>query len=211
MSAALVLALAMTAAQSDAGAFRQLGAHEHGHAVLLAAATVDGGLEVLLTAPGADIYGAEGDALDEAMMAEGQMELAREGLVSLDVAASCRQVGVRVGGEAPNAGGGLSSDADHAHDHEHAHEHDHAHDQDHDHDHGHDHSHDAAHDHEHGHIDVEVSFSFECGALNRAGALDVSGLFETFPSLEEIDAQFYDGARSAAGVLTPARPTLNLR
>jgi len=200
--APLMLSLAAQAASEDT-AFRQLDAHVHGQAELLAASTAAGGLEISFKAPAIDIYGAEGADLTAAMRAAGAQALAAQGLITLNADAGCTAAGVSIADEAHH-------DHDHGHEHAHGHEdpHDHGHDREAEH---HDHAH-GEHDHsDHAHSDVDAVFRFDCSAVGSVGGLDTAGLFAAFPTLEAIDAQFYDGERSAAAQLTAERPVLRIR
>lgn len=190
------LALLLAAAQPDG--FTQLGAHEHGRGELLAATGADGRLEITLIAPAIDIYGAEGARLTAEAIAAGGAALSQDGLVTLNGEAGCTLASLDVSGPAPDA---------HDHSHEHEDSHDHG---DHDHDHAHEHG--EGHDHDsHGHADVEAMFVFTCEDAAALERLSADGLFAAFPTLETLDAQFYDGARSAAASLTPSRPGLTIR
>lgn len=80
------------------------------------------------------------------------------------------------------------------------HEHDH-HDNDH---------HDDAHDHEteHAHADIDASYRYSCGRLDRLEEIHV-GLFDRFEGTQEI-AVVYLGETTRAATLTPGRNILNL-
>jgi len=195
-----VLALLLAAAQPDG--FTQLGAHEHGRGELLAATGEDGRLEITLIAPAIDIYGAEGARLTAEAIAAGGAALSQDGLIALNGEAGCTLASLDVSGPEPDA---------HEHEHQHGdHEHDHDHEHEHEHEHGHEHGHDDDHE-SHGHADVEAMFVFTCEDAAALEHISADGLFSAFPTLETLDAQFYDGARSAAAGLTPARPRLAIR
>ncbi|MGP1275757.1 MAG: ZrgA family zinc uptake protein [Caulobacterales bacterium] len=118
------------------------------------------------------------------------------------------------------------------HDHDHGHEDGHAHHDAHDHD---EHSHDEAehvHDHFGDHSEAEtppagdghghdhdaarysdgfVSWTYMCSQPDRLARIETGDLFAGFERLERVNVQFFDGTRNAAGELTPASSTLQIR
>jgi hypothetical protein len=96
---------------------------------------------------------------------------------------------------------GHDDDHDHGEHHDHGHDDGHDHHQDHDHGHAHDEPHGHDHDAEHTHSDVLVRWNFQCETVSALDRVDTALLFERLASLESLDAQFFDGARAAAGDL----------
>jgi hypothetical protein len=187
------------AASAQSEGLRQLGAHVHGAADLIAAADPDGLLVAELSSPAYNLYGFEGaaspDRMDEVERVTAR--LTEPGLLSFGDAAGCTLADTAVIG-APAPGDSAGESHDHGHDHGHDHEHDHGHD------HGHDHD-DAA-----SHGDVTVSWSFQCDAPAQITALDLSGLFSAFERLERVEVQYLDAGRAEARTLTPAAAALRL-
>ncbi len=186
--AAALITLGAGAASAESQGLRQLGAHVHGAAELIAAADPDGLVVAELSSPAYNLYGFEGAASPEQMdaVARTNTRLAGPGLVSFGDSAGCALADTSLVG-APEAGDTAP--------HGDAHDHGHAHD-----DHG-----DEA-----GHGDVTVSWSFQCDSPARIAALDLSGLFAAFENLERIDVQYLDAGRAAAQVLTPVGAVLDL-
>jgi hypothetical protein len=52
---------------------------------------------------------------------------------------------------------------------------------------------------------VLVRWNFQCEAVSSIDRVDAAMLFERLPSLESLDAQFFDGDRAAAADLTRER------
>ena len=239
-AAAALCAAGAHAQPADEGGMRQLGAHVHGAAELIAAADPDGLVVAELSSAAWNLYGfestAETDAQRETVQAV-RARLAEPGLIVFTDAAGCTLTDTSVsGGPQPGENGHDHAhhdhDGDHAHgdhgdatdheghadhgDHDHgdAHDHGEAHDHDHAHDHGDGHDHEAGHDHgdghDHAHSDVVVSWSFQCTAPERLAGLDLSGLFTAFDRLERLEVQYLDAGGAAARQLTPADSRLPL-
>jgi hypothetical protein len=181
--------LSAGAASAESNGLRQLGAHVHGAAELIAAADPDGLVVAELSSPAYNLYGFEGAASPEQSdaVARANTRLAEPGLVHFGEGAGCTLTDTSVLG-APEARD-TAPHGETPHDHDHAHE-----------DHG-----DEA-----GHGDVTVSWSFQCSNPARIAALDLSGLFAAFERLERIEVQYLDAGRAAAQVLTPAGAVLAL-
>ncbi|MEQ8434665.1 MAG: DUF2796 domain-containing protein [Oceanicaulis sp.] len=190
------------AASAKSEGLRQLGAHVHGAADLIAAADPDGLLVAELSSPAHNLYGFEGaaspDRMDEVERVTAR--LTEPGLLSFGEAASCTLADTAIVG-APAPGGGEEP-------HEHGHGHEDAHDPDDGDHHGDEHSDD--HDGAASHGDVTVSWSFQCDAPAQITALDLSGLFAAFERLERVEVQYLDASRAEAGTLTPAAAALRL-
>lgn len=152
---ALGLGLTLTAGQ----AFAEEKAHEHGHATLNVAVE-ERGVEMELTAPGADIVGFEhqpGSDADRAAITEAVATL-QKGLFTFAPGAGCELEATGIysallpGGE-PVHSGEHHHDDDHKDDHGHGHKHDHGHGHKHD-DHKDEHAHgEKDDDHAHGEKD----------------------------------------------------------
>lgn len=195
------------AASAQSEGLRQLGAHVHGAADLIAAADPDGLLVAELSSPAYNLYGFEGAASPDRMdeVARVTARLTEPGLLSFGEAAGCALTETAViGAPAP----GDSAGEAHVHDHGHQDAHDHDADHEHEHDHGDEHGHD--HDDEASHGDVTVSWSFQCDAPAQITALDLSGLFSAFERLERVEVQYLDAGRAEARTLTPAAAALRL-
>jgi len=185
--ASLVLAASPAAVAQDA--MTQLGAHVHGASTLAIAADPNTGvLTIEMQGPAYNVYGFERapQNAEEAQM----VERIHAGLLGGDQFALSDRAGC-TWQDGDIIGGAAHTD----------------HEDDHDgHDHGQDHSHD--HGDEDGHSDMLVRWSFQCEAPGALDRVDAAGLFEILPTLESLDAQFFDGVRAAAGDLTRQRPTL---
>jgi hypothetical protein len=197
LSASLSAGLSAGAASAESESLRQLGAHVHGAADLIAAADPDGLLIAELSSPAYNLYGFEGAASPGRMdgVATVTGRLAEPGLVSFGEAAGCTLTDTTITG-APQPGDSAEEPHEHDHGHQDAHDHDHGH--------GHDHGDEA------GHGDVIVSWSFQCERPDRLGALDLSGLFTAFERLEQVEVQYLDASRAQARTLTPDAATLRL-
>jgi hypothetical protein len=87
----------------------------------------------------------------------------------------------------------------------HAHSHEHGNEEDHEHEHGDE----ADHDHEGEHSDVEVEFSFNCPKLTPdSGQIDVKGLFDAFPNLNDVDVQLVRPGAQSAYELSPDKSVI---
>ncbi|MEQ8404059.1 MAG: DUF2796 domain-containing protein [Oceanicaulis sp.] len=224
LSAAALGALAAASASAQEDGMRQLGAHVHGAAELIAAADPNGLVVAELSSPAWNLYGFESAATSDeqkTLVETVRARLAEPGLVAFSQTAGCTLTETAVVG-GPKAA--ENHDHDHHGDHDHGHD-DHGHD-DHEHrdhghddhghdhgDHGHDHEHDHDHDHEgdgHGHSDVVVNWTFQCETPARLRRLDLSGLFAAFDRLERVEVQYLDASGAAADQLTPADAALTL-
>lgn len=225
LSAAAAAVFAASASAQEDG-MRQLGAHVHGAAELIAAADPSGLVVAELSSAAWNLYGFESapTSEDQTSIVEAvRARLAEPGLVAFSDAAGCTLTDTAIVG-GPQAAGDHDHHGDHDHghgDHDHG-DHGHGHD-DHDHsDHGHedhdhgDHGHDLDHaDHDHGaegrgHSDVVVNWTFQCETPGRLARLDLSGLFASFDRLESVEVQYLDADGAAAGQLTPASASLTL-
>ncbi|AGA88050.1 hypothetical protein PSCT_04106 [Pseudomonas sp. SCT] len=169
-----------------------LGAHEHGAARLNVA--LDGKrLELELFSPAMNLLGFEhapANAADEAKIASARSQLEQpQALFGLPAAAGCSLSEQQFAGELlGSAHAGYQRGDQHDHKQEHKHGHD---------------DHEAA-----GHSDIEAHYQFDCSKPDALQALDLKGLFESFPGTEKIQVQLI-GPNGQQGVeLTPARSQL---
>lgn len=72
---------------------------------------------------------------------------------------------------------------------------------------GHEHEQAGEHHDEAGHADFTVSYRFHCADMSSLEHLHV-GLFDAFPGMQNIQAQFAIGGHQGAVELTPANPML---
>lgn len=169
-----------------------LGAHEHGAARLNVA--LDGKrLELELFSPAMNLLGFEhapANAADEAKIASARSQLEQpQALFGLPAAAGCSLSEQQFAGELlGSAHAGYQRGDQHDHKQEHKHGHD---------------DREAA-----GHSDIEAHYQFDCSKPDALQALDLKGLFESFPGTEKIQVQLI-GPNGQQGVeLTPARSQL---
>ncbi|MFW5660428.1 MAG: ZrgA family zinc uptake protein [Oceanicaulis sp.] len=214
IASASTLAFAAPAiAQSEDGAMRQLGAHVHGAAELIAALDPDGTLVAELSGAQWNFYGFEGTAETEDQIARlGRTAATVEapGLLSFGAAAGCVLTETAIAG-APEAAAFVHDTADHDdHDHEHERDHDHGrhHEEAHDDNHAHDHHDHGGDGHVHGNL--IVNWTFACENPDRIDAIDASGLFAAFERLERVEVQYLDTDGAAAGDVTPEAPALDV-
>lgn len=214
------LAVAGVALSAVAEETRQHGAHEHG-AASLTLASEGRELVIALDSPAYNLFGFEHRPSTDAQHAVMDEALAslRQGadLFRFSAAAGCAaedrhvQVGMLSEPEEHHDDHGHDEHAeshgepdDHGHDEEHDEHDDHGHDSDH-----HDHDEEAGHENGStgGHSDVMVEWHFECdnpGALREIGV----ELFDRFPNLTDLDAQYVTDAGQGATELSPDRRTL---
>lgn len=172
-----------------------LSAHEHG-AARLNAALEGKRLELELNSPAMNLLGFEhapASAADEAKIANARAQLEQpQALFGLPSAAGCSVSEQRFAGELlGSAHAGYQRGDGHEHEQEHKHEHDADADAD------------AG-----GHSDIEAHYQFDCSNPEALRALDLKGLFESFPGTEKIQVQLI-GPNGQQGVeLTPARSQL---
>jgi len=168
-----------------------LAAHEHGAAQLNVA--LDGKrLELELTSPAMNLLGFEhapASAADEAKIANARAQLEQpQGLFGLPSAAECTVSEQHFEGEllgSAHAGYKRGDDHDHEHKNEHKHEHE-----------------------DGGHSDIAARYQLDCSNPDALHALNLKGLFESFPGTEKIQVQLI-GPNGQQGVkLTPARAQL---
>ncbi|EXF43018.1 putative zinc-binding protein [Pseudomonas sp. BAY1663] len=168
-----------------------LGAHEHGAARLNAALDGDR-LELEFDSPAINLLGFEhapaSDA-DEARIAHARAQLERpHGLFGLPPAADCTVSEQRFEGEllgASHAGYQRQDRHDHDHDHD-----------------------EAATQQHTGHSDIEAYYQFSCSNPEALQALELRGLFESFPGTEKIQVQLIGPNGQQGAELTPDRSQL---
>ncbi len=169
-----------------------LGAHEHGAARLNAA--LDGKrLELELISPAMNLLGFEhapANAADEAKIASVRSQLEQpQALFGLPAAAGCSVSEQQLAGELlGSAHAGYQRGDQHDHKQEHKHDHD---------------DHEAA-----GHSDIEAHYQFDCSNPEALRALELKGLFESFPGTEKIQVQLIGPNGQQGAELTPARSQL---
>ena len=61
------------------------------------------------------------------------------------------------------------------------------------------------------HSEISVSWLYVCDDPDEIDEVDLSELFTTFPSFEEIDAQWISESEQSSAALSPSSPTLSLR
>lgn len=169
---------------------REHGAHVHGVGQLNLA--VEGkGLEIELTAPGADIVGfehaAERDADRKAVVAATEKLKNALALFSFPDAAKCELAEAEVHSEMLDGHGDRDEKG---------------------HDHGKEHAHEKKHEHDERHAEFRAHYHFECGVLDALSHVDVSGYFKSFPNARELEAQSITAKGQGAGELTAANPRL---
>lgn len=217
IATALGLGLTLTAVH----AFAEEKAHEHGHASLNVAVE-EAGVEMELTAPGADIVGFEhqpGSDADRDAITNAVATL-QKGLFTFATGAGCELEATGIysallpGGE-PVHSGEHHHDDDHKDEHGHDDKHDdHAHGEKHD-DHKDDHAHDDHKDEhglddkhdDHAHADAEehaefrVHFHYECKNTAALTGFETS-YFTAFPNAQEMDVAAITGTGQVAAELT---------
>ena len=150
-------------------------------------------LELELFSPAMNLLGFEhapANAADEAKIASARSQLEQpQALFGLPAAAGCSLSEQQFAGELlGSAHAGYQRGDQHDHKQEHKHGHD---------------DHEAA-----GHSDIEAHYQFDCSKPDALQALDLKGLFESFPGTEKIQVQLI-GPNGQQGVeLTPARSQL---
>jgi hypothetical protein len=198
---------------------RQLGAHEHGAAML----TLAGEGETLLVgldSPAYNLVGFEQSPTTDAQRADVEAVLAKlaqsDAVVSLPAAAECKLQGQRTTAQSWE---GIESrgDAHHGdgHQDEHGHEEEHPEDEHHENDHPDEHAeddHDQDHDHGHeesAHSDVLVEWTYRCENPGALQSVTVTA-FEHFPNLTDLQVQYIGEGWQGATQLTPANTRINL-
>lgn len=61
------------------------------------------------------------------------------------------------------------------------------------------------------HSEISVSWLYSCANPDAIESVDASGLFEEFPNLEDVDAQWVSDADQSSAELSPSSTTLTLR
>jgi hypothetical protein len=163
--------------------YRQHGAHEHGAATLTIAWSGNE-MEIELDSPAFNLFGFEYEpsAGDELQLVEDAIRDLESGdLFVLDGEASYRLASAQTT---------TAWDREGDHDDEHD---------------------DADHEEGEAHSDVRARFSLVCDAPDEIRSLDLSPLFDRFPNLDELDAQWISDTVQSAAELTGESPRLNLR
>lgn len=212
------LGLVALATSAQAETERQLGAHEHG-AALLTLAAENQTLAVSLDTPAYNLVGFEQAPASDAQrdqVGSALATLARaDAVLDLPAAAQCTLVT-----HAVEAATWEGIDAHDDHDEEHHDEHADEHHDDHDHEHEDEHSDDHAHEDEHhedherdhaknAHSDVLVEWTYRCENLDALRTVTVSA-FEHFPNLTDLQVQYLGDDWQGAAQLTPGNTRLDL-
>ena len=210
----ITLAMVSMAVSVQAETQRQHGAHEHGAASLLVSA--DGSeLVITLDSPAYNLFGFE-----HAPSTDAQKAAVKEGLARLNAGAELLTTNRSAACELESSHVETALASDEGHDDEH-HGGDEQHHDDHDHEgehhdddeHGHEQDHHDEHEHEHkaegegGHSDVTVEWHFHCDNPTELTGIEV-GLFDAFPNLTDLDAQYLLDNAQGAQELSPANPSL---
>lgn len=196
-SAAAILVAIPAFAQDDhfGGETRERGAHVHGAGELTVAADADGAVLAELSSAAWNLLGFERAPETDAERAA--LADALEALETRAAPAFSNRAGCTL--QTLDIEGGPQDETADGHDHDA--EHDHAHE------HGHEHAHDDGADHE----DFIVSWRFACQGPAAIRAVNARPIFAAFERFETLDAQFFDGARTASRELTPDRAELAIR
>jgi hypothetical protein len=194
ITTALLFTLATTTAQAEQPP------HEHGAARLQLAALEDQ-LDIELTTPAYNLIGFEHAPTDDAERRAANTALALLAapaqLFRLTPAAGCELQRQQVDAGALAEAEAEHHDASTAHHHKHEHEHEHHHDH-------------AEADGAHRHTDLHASYSFRCANLRALAHIDIA-LFERFPRLERIDAQWLTASGQQARTLRAGDAILPLQ
>ncbi|GGX47197.1 DUF2796 domain-containing protein [Saccharospirillum salsuginis] len=211
----LAIAVAGVAVSAQAETQRQHDAHEHGAASLLVSAE---GSELVITldSPAYNLFGFE-----HAPSTDAQKVAVEEGLARLNAGAELLTVNRSAACELEDSHveTALASDEGHEdeyhggdeHGHEEQHHDDHDHDDEHhdedEHGHEEDHHDEREAETKGGHSDVVVEWHFHCDNPADLTGIDV-GLFDVFPNLMDLDAQYLLDNAQGAQELSPANPSL---
>lgn len=208
----LTLALAALTTSALAETERQHGAHEHGAARLMVSSE-GRDLVIELDSPAFNIFGFEHRPSTDAHweVVNQAVSVLKQGsdLFALTKAAGCEFEDSHIdswlleGKESADEHHGEHSD-EHHEDHADEHHEDHA-DEHHD---EHADEHHAEEEGKDGHSDVVVEWHFECADLNRLSGIEVK-LFDFFPNLDDVDAQYITNAGQGAAELSPRNPALS--
>lgn len=166
----------------DGEEHREHGAHEHGAAVLTVAWS-GSDMEVALDTPAFNLFGFEYEpSTDEELeiVSSAVADLKSGDLLGFNADADCQLAGAEV----ETAWG---------HEGEHEEEHEDA-----------DHDEEAEHEHEEGetHSDVEVFLNLVCSSPEVIRSLDLAPLFERFPNLASLEAQWVSDVTQSAAELS---------
>jgi len=173
--------LAVTLCAATSAVAREHGAHVHG-AGQLNIATDGNKLEIELIVPGADIVGFEHAA---ASTAEKQAVTTAEKNLSAGDSFFSFPVEASCRFETAKVALETAEESEHEHEHE---------------------SQDSDH---HGHTEFHVQYHFVCGRMERLSHIDVS-LFQRFPAMHELAAQWTLARGQGATKLTPTSARLGL-
>jgi len=214
---------------------RKHDAHQHGHAELKFAWS-NGNLDIELDTPAMNLTGFEHQAVnakDKQTLQHVVQQLKQANqLLSLDIAAECKLQPVNIESSLINHQPN-HSDEEMAHNDQHE-DHDDHNDQHEDHDDHNDHNdqhenHDDQHedhndqhedhndqhnDHDEPtseHADFEVSIQYHCNKTSQLKYIDMSGLFEAFNGIEELDVEWVTDLKQGAVELNPSNTRINLR
>ncbi len=173
---------------------RKHDAHQHGHAELKFAWS-NGNLDIELDTPAMNLTGFEHQAVnakDKQTLQHVVQQLKQANqLLSLDIAAECKLQPVNIESSL------INHQPNHS-DEEMAHE---------------DHN-DQHKDHDEPtseHADFEVSIQYHCKKTSQLKYIDMSGLFEVFNGIEELDVEWVTDFKQGAVELNPSNTRINLR
>jgi hypothetical protein len=161
---------------------REHGAHEHGAATLTVAWSGPE-MEVELDTPGFNLFGFEYEPSTEAdlqIVEEAVLALQRGDLLAFNPEAACQMIEATVATEW---------------------------------DHGEEHAEEEEHSEEaegETHSDVQAHFNLVCNSPEDIRSLDLAPLFERFPNLESLEAQWVSGSGQSAAELSAESSLLSL-
>lgn len=223
LSIALAGTCSVVLASENSDEYREHGAHEHG-AAEMSVALIDGELTLNLSTPSYNILGFEHAPSTDEQIAHVEQQFAQlekaQALFAIPKSAACALQKFELDNpfEEHEESDEHAEDEKHAKD-DHEHEHnEHAEDEKHaesDHEHKHDEHDEHAedeHEHEEGetHSDIQVSYHYSCEDLTALDNLDMSGLFEHFTNLTELDIAWLNAETQSAATLTPENTRLTL-
>jgi len=207
---------------------RKHDAHQHGHAELKFAWS-NGNLDIELDTPAMNLTGFEHQAVnakDKQTLQHVVQQLKQANqLLSLDIAAECKLQPVNIESSLINhqpnhsdeemAHNDQHEDHDDHNDHnDHNDQHENHDDQHNDHNDQHEDHNDQHNDHDEPtseHADFEVSIQYHCNKTSQLKYIDMSGLFEAFNGIEELDVEWVTDLKQGAVELNPSNTRINLR
>jgi len=179
-------------------------AHEHGIAELNLI-QLNQQLQVEIISPAYNVFGFEHKPHSEQQKTTVKQRLAdiqQTELVAFNADAQCQQQVVEVENpfHAKHDHEAHSKNGQHPHEKEHYHEQKHEHKNEHDHAHQHKHDHHSKEGAEHQNVHLQVTY--RCHAPNALEQIDLTALFQSWPQLETVRAQWILGNKQSGGSLT---------